>query len=234
MLADFQIGKYPVTQALYQAVMGNNPSNFSSNPASGETQGRRPVENVSWYDAIVFCNVLSMMEGLTPAYSISGSTNPDAWGTAPTSNNATWNAVHIVPGSAGYRLPTEAQWEYAAKGGSGSPGNYTYTGSNNAGDVAWNSGNSGNKTREVGRLRPNGLGLHDMSGNVLEWCWDWWGNYTGAAKTDPAGASSSSRRVFRGGSWSDSAVYVRSVYRYSYSPSDRDNSLGFRVSLPAQ
>jgi hypothetical protein len=86
--------------------MGSNPSSFSSNPASGEVQENRPVEYVSWYDALVFCNKLSIAEGLTPAYSIGGKTNPDDWGTVPTSSNATWNAVTIVSGSTGYRLPT--------------------------------------------------------------------------------------------------------------------------------
>jgi formylglycine-generating enzyme required for sulfatase activity len=125
-LKDFYISKYPVTQAQYQTVMGKDSNFFHGGqgrePASGERQENRPVESVSWYEAIVFCNKLSMAEGLTPAYRISGSTNPADWGDMPKSSNSAWDAVAIV-NATGYRLPTEAQWEYAAKGGKGSPGN---------------------------------------------------------------------------------------------------------------
>jgi len=175
-----------------------------------------------------------MAEGLSPAYRINGSTNPTDWGTMPTSNhNATWDAVQIVAGSTGYRLPTEAQWEYAAKGGNGSPGNFTYAGSNTVGDVAWYWDNSGSRTHEVGKKAPNGLGLYDMSGNVWEWCWDWYGHYTSGAKTDPMGASSGSYRVSRGGGWSNSlATYVRSANRDFVWPLSRQDVSGFRVSRP--
>jgi len=196
------------------------------------------VEQVSWYDALVFCNKLSILEGLSPAYSINGETDPTAWGTVPTSSNATWNAVEIVSGSTGYRLPTEAQWEYAAKGGQSASNPYKiYSGSDDANTVAWYSGKTGtptnSKTHEVGKLAPNELGQYDMSGNVFEWCWDWYGTYPSTAQTDPMGASSGSNRVSRGGSWNGSAEDVRSAHRdyYSY-PGARSRNLGFRLVRP--
>jgi len=231
-LSSFKMGKYEVTQEQWSAVMGNNPSYFTDSPATGEVQMKRPVECVSWYDTLVFCNKLSMKEGLSPAYRISGSTDPAVWGTVPTSSNSTWDAVEIVAGSNGYRLPTEAQWEYAARGGNGSPGNYTYSGSNTIDTVAWYEDNSGDKTHEVGKKTPNGLGLYDMSGNVWEWCWDWYGSYTSGAQTDPMGAAAGSYRVERGGSWYSAASGARSTYRNSSYPLLRGTYIGFRLVRP--
>jgi formylglycine-generating enzyme required for sulfatase activity len=141
-------------------------------------------------------------------------------------------------GATGYRLPTEAQWEYAAKGGnplaSGWVG-YTYAGSDTVGDVAWYDGNISSSTygtKAVGTKAPNGLGIYDMSGNVYEWCWDWYGNYTSGDKTDPTGASSGSYRVIRGGSWIISAEYVRSAVRNYDGPYIRGGDLGFRLARP--
>jgi len=246
-LSGFHIGKYPVTQAQYRELMGTNPSWFTVAggwpPDEGESAEDRPVEFVRWYDAIVFCNRLSMKEGLTPAYRIAGSTNPADWGRVPSGEtSARWDAVEIVAGSAGYRLPTEAQWEYAAKGGNpladGWVG-YTYSGSDNANDVAWYTANSGaadgtkRKTHQVGLKLPNGLGIYDMSGNVMEWVWDRYipGSYT--AGTDPTGpALSPSTRVLRGGGYFWQVSATRCVYRFYYDPYYNYDYISFRLACP--
>jgi len=250
----FHIGKFPVTQEQFQIVMTGNtnsinptPSNFTVGMSPLRTQDpvetnalHRPVERVSWYDAIVFCNLLSMQVGFTPAYEIQCVTNgewttdPARWGAVPTTSNARWNAVRVVAGSTGYRLPTEAQWEFAAKARSNvaSGSGFQFSGSNTATDVAWHSANSGSSTRQVGLLQANGLGIHDMSGNVWEWCWDWFGYYTAGAKTDPTGAVFGTFRVMRGGPWSSSAVFSRSVYRSDSVPFNRFSNFGFRVVRP--
>jgi len=159
----FYMSTYEITQAQYEAVMGTNPSTGSG------VGDNYPVYNVSFYDILVFCNKLSAEDGLTPAYRIFYSTNTLDWGSVPTGQyDPIWDSVFIDGGANGYRLPDEIQWEYAAKGGSGSPG-YTYAGSNTPGDVAWYSNNSGNAPHEVGTRVPNILGLYDMSGNVSEW-----------------------------------------------------------------
>jgi formylglycine-generating enzyme required for sulfatase activity len=180
-LSSFSIGKTEVTQALWQAVMGANPSGFK-----GDT---RPVENVSWEDCQLFVEKLSRLTGKR------------------------------------YRLPTEAEWEYAARGGNKSRG-YTYSGSDNLDGVAWSRSNSGTETHAVGQKQANELGLYDMSGNVWEWCSDWFKGYPGSSGvTDYTG----SYRVDRGGGWFINAQYCRSAYRTCYSPSYRDFHLGFRL-----
>ena len=168
------------------------------------------------------------MGRISPAYRISESTDPEVW------RFSNWDAMEIVADSNGYRLPTEAQWEYAAKGGDGSPGNYTYSGSNNADDVAWYGDNSNSMTHEVGKKAPNGLGLYDMSGNVDEWCLDYYvqDSYT-SDNIRRWYKDNKECRVARGGGWLLSAKYVRSACRVS------DNymhegyyDVGFRLVRP--
>jgi formylglycine-generating enzyme required for sulfatase activity len=131
-----------------------------------------------------------------------------------------------------YRLPTEAEWEYAARGGKQTHG-YTYSGSNTIGDVAWYGENSGYANHTVGTKQPNELGIYDMSGNVWEWCSDWWGNYSSDAQTNPTGPAQGSTRVIRGGGWSNDATYCAVSYRGNYTPGNRYSDIGFRlVVLP--
>jgi formylglycine-generating enzyme required for sulfatase activity len=160
-----------------------------------------PMYYVDWLEAVRYCNRRSVKEGLTPAYSISG------------------GGVTCDGDANGYRLPTEAEWEYAAKGGSLDPAAYEYAGSNSVDTVAWYDGNSEKRTHEVGTKAPNSLGLYDMSGNVWEWCWDW---YDDAPDRD--------YRVIRGGSWDDSAGAARSTLRYYNNPSFGNNEVGFRLA----
>lgn len=184
-LSSYYICKYEVTQALWRAVMGNNPSNFKGD--------NLPVECVSWDDCQTFINRLNSYTGRN------------------------------------FRLPTEAEWEFAARGGNYSR-HYKYSGSNYISDVAWYDGNS-NRTHPVGTKQANELGLYDMSGNVWEWCSDWYGSYSSYSQNDPTGPNSGSYRVERGGSWRYGAGYCRSSYRYGHSPGIRGDGLGLRLVL---
>jgi formylglycine-generating enzyme required for sulfatase activity len=202
-VSTFYMSKYEITQAEWVAVMGNNPSYFEGD--------NLPVEQVSWYDAIEYCNRRSVKEGLQPVYSGSG------------------DDIVMNMQANGYRLPTEAEWEYAATGGNNTLHTYTYAGSNNVDEVGWYYDNSDSTTHPVGTKAPNQLGIYDMSGNVWEWVWDWYSSYTGNAQVDPTGAVSGAYRVERGGSWGATAQFLRSASRYYDYPSYRYADLGFRV-----
>ena len=213
-VSSFYMGKYEVTQREYQEVMGINPSEFKGD--------NLPVEYVSWFDAVLYCNKRSQREGLTAAYTICGSGN---------NRTVTWNRS-----ANGYRLPTEAEWEYACRAGTTTPfstgNNITTSQANYDGRNPYNNNPKGQyreRTTPVGTFAPNQWGLYDMQGNVWELCWDWYGNYTNGAQTDPTGAASGSYRVNRGGAWISVAQGLRSAYRDYNTPSARYGCLGFRV-----
>jgi formylglycine-generating enzyme required for sulfatase activity len=207
-LRSFFISETEITQELYQAVMNQNPSQFKGN--------ENPVESVSWFDAVKFCNALSEQYGLAPAYTIDGDT-------------VTWNTE-----SRGFRLPTEAEWEYAARGGQsgslGELGKAGYAGGLTAGDVGWYGANSGRRTQPVRKKLPNELGIYDMSGNVWEWCWDWYGDYPADSVYNPEGLSSGRNRVFRGGAFFNPVNQLRVSFRVGNPPSSKANSVGFRIA----
>ena len=217
-LSSFYLGTCEVTQKAYGALMGNNPSQFQGDEL--------PVENVSWYDAITYCNARSTAEDLIPAYVINGDGD---------TITVTWNRE-----ANGYRLPTEAEWEYACRAGTTTPfstgENVTVDQANYYGTYPYDGyprGEYRNRTMPVGSFGPNPWGLYDMHGNVWEWCWDWYGAYTNNSVVNPAGVDSGTYRVNRGGGWNDFGRHLRSAYRAAYSPKNRTFNLGFRLARNA-
>ena len=230
-LSAYLIGETEVTQELWRAVMSNNPSYFqgiAQLPETGEAQGKRPVEQVNWYQAIAFCNKLSKACNLEPCYTVTGvDFDTLTFSAIPTSNNSNWDNAVCNWDKNGFRLPTEAEWEWAAKGGK----DYKWSGTNVESELETYAWYSGGITHEVKKKQPNGYGLYDMSGNVWEWCWDWYEDSTPAGGQDPAGpAASGSKRVRRGGSWYDAADDCVVGGRSNKSPGGCGGSLGFRLA----
>ena len=200
---NFCITKTEITQDVYQAVMGQNPS--------ANKGDKFPVEMVSYYDAIVFCNKLSALLGKVPCYKVNGSANPDDWGYVPHQGTKIQDKVELDLSADGYRIPTMDEWDVAIRGGE----KFTYSGSNDLDSVAWTDCNSGNHSHQVATLKPNGYGIYDMSGNVFEWVW-----------SERADGS----RYYRGGSWFDAARAGKCTNKELNYASGQFKSVGFRFT----
>ena len=221
-VSDFYLGQYLVSQQLWEQVMGENPHK--------EFHGKDlPMEPISWYDCVEFCNRLSELEGLEKVYQIDKS-RKDPHNTS-NFDKLKWVVAPNFEAD-GYRLPTETEWEYAARGGK-----YVkeseYAGSVELKEVGWFRRNSHRETQVVGIQLPNELGLYGLTGNVWEWCWDWRGNYPSKRIKNYRGPEQGDYRVLRGGSWYDDAEYCRVSYRYGYVPDFRRLSYGIRLARTA-
>jgi len=251
-LSGFSMSKYQVTQAQWIAVMGAGEDRTTTSYGKGDNY---PIYYVNWYDTIVFCNKLSIIEGLNPVYSINGKTNPADWGTVPTGIDATWDAAVMDKNKNGYRLPTEAEWEYACRGDYPNKATETNTKPFGIGDGtkmvsgmanfyvtnpydlarggSYNDSSAAGyvgKTTAVGSYAANNYGLYDMHGNVYEWCWDNYGDYGTTMQINPVGpVQSFGDRVWRGGGWDQPAYSLRSSYRGISVSSGRINLTGFRL-----
>ncbi len=237
----FRISKHDITRAQYTAVTGlADPSDLTCSSGTSD-----PVQKINWYMAFYFCNKLSMLEGLTPVYSVNGSTDPSTWGTIPTTDDSTWDAATANWSANGYRLPTQMELMWAAMGAdTANPGLINTTGylkafagdngANSIVDYAWTSDNAGTTTHPVGKKLPNELGLYDMSGNVFQCCWDW--DWAAAAptgsQTDYRGPASGTFKDAFGGSWENADSFSKIINYASAAPFFPENNDGIRVVRP--